>query len=61
MQGTGPTTEWAVGEAASDPRLRMPSGTLAVGGFPYLLGDLIRVFLALLLPAGVQSTSLGCR
>lgn len=50
---------WAVREVVCDRRHRVASAVQALGVIPFLLGDLIKVFLALLLLEGNQSTNLG--
>ena len=63
MQAAGTLRELAVREIVTDRKLRIgvgiPDFFLAVAVLPFLLGDLIKVLLALLLLERVQSTSLG--
>jgi len=63
MQAAGTLRELAGREIVADRKLRIGVGIqaffLAVAVLPFLLGDLIKVLLALLLLERVQSTSLG--
>lgn len=63
MQAAGTLRELAGREIVADRKLRIgvgiPAFFLAVAVLPFLLGDLIKVLLALLLLERVQSTSLG--
>ena len=67
MQAAGTLRESAVREVVKDRKLRRGVGilafvlttVLAVAVLPFLLGDLIKVLIALLLLERIKSTSLG--
>jgi len=67
MQAAGTLRDFAVGEVVTDRKLWLGVGilafvlttVLAVAVLPFLLGDLIKVLIALLLLERIKSTSLG--